>query len=98
MFHTDFRNDFLEEGRLCWVLKDEWVFPRKVKRKKYTAGRESMYPLQYSDLENSMNCVVHGVAKSRTWLSDQVNNHPILDFLNDNIDHCLPNVGIFRTV
>ena len=24
------------------------------------------YPLQYSGLENSMECIVHGVAKSRT--------------------------------
>ena len=28
------------------------------------------YPLQYSDLENSMDCIVHGVAKSPTRLSD----------------------------
>ena len=28
------------------------------------------YPLQYSGLENSVNCIVHGVAKSWTWLSD----------------------------
>ena len=28
------------------------------------------YPFQYSGLENSMNCIVHGVTKSRTWLSD----------------------------
>ena len=28
------------------------------------------YPLQYSDLENSMDCIVHGVAKSQTRLSD----------------------------
>ena len=27
---------------------------------------EKGYPLQYSGLENSMDCVVHGVAKSRT--------------------------------
>ena len=27
-------------------------------------------PLQYTDLENSMNCIVHGVAKSWTRLSD----------------------------
>ena len=27
-------------------------------------------PLQYSGLENSIDCIVHGVAKSRTWLSD----------------------------
>ena len=25
-------------------------------------------PLQYSGLENPMNCIVHGVAKSSTWL------------------------------
>ena len=28
------------------------------------------YPLQYSGLENSMVCIVHGVAKSWTQLSD----------------------------
>ena len=28
------------------------------------------YPLQYSGLENSMDCIVHGVAKSWTGLSD----------------------------
>ena len=28
------------------------------------------YLLQYSGLENSMGCIVHGVAKSWTWLSD----------------------------
>ena len=27
-------------------------------------------PLQYSGLENSMDCIVHGFAKSRTQLSD----------------------------
>ena len=28
------------------------------------------YPLQYSGLENSLDCIVHGVAKSQTRLSD----------------------------
>ena len=28
------------------------------------------YPFQYSDLEKSMDCTVHGVTKSRTRLSD----------------------------
>ena len=28
------------------------------------------YPLQYSGLENSMDCIVHGVAESWIWLSD----------------------------
>ena len=29
-------------------------------------GEGKGYPFQYSDLENSMDCIVHGVAKSRT--------------------------------
>ena len=28
------------------------------------------YPLQYSGLENSIDCIVHGVTKNRTGLSD----------------------------
>ena len=28
------------------------------------------YPLLYSGLENSMDCIVHGVAESRAQLSD----------------------------
>ena len=33
-------------------------------------GEGNGYPLQYSGLENSMDCIVHGVAKSQTQLSD----------------------------
>ena len=33
-------------------------------------GEGKGYPLWYSDLENSMDCIVHGVATSRTRLSD----------------------------
>ena len=33
-------------------------------------GERNGYPLQYSGLENSMDCIVHGVAKSQTRLSD----------------------------
>ena len=29
-------------------------------------GEEIGYPLQYSGLENSVDCIVHGVSKSRT--------------------------------
>ena len=32
-------------------------------------GEGKGYPLQYSGLENSMDCIAHGVAKSRTRLS-----------------------------
>ena len=33
-------------------------------------GEGNGYPLQYSGLENSRDCIVHGVAKRRTRLSD----------------------------
>ena len=33
-------------------------------------GEGKGHPLQYSGLENSMDCIVHGVAKSGTLLSD----------------------------
>ena len=33
-------------------------------------GKWNSYPLQYYGLENSMNYIVHGVAKSQTRLSD----------------------------
>ena len=33
-------------------------------------GEGKGYPLQYSGLENSTDCIVHGVAKSQTQLSD----------------------------
>ena len=33
-------------------------------------GEGKGYILQYSGLENSMDCIVHGVAKSQTQLSD----------------------------
>ena len=33
-------------------------------------GEGKGYPLQYSNLENSMDCIVHGATKSRTQLSN----------------------------
>ena len=33
-------------------------------------GEGKGYPLQYSGLENSMDCIVHGISKSQTRLSD----------------------------
>ena len=35
-----------------------------------SSGEGDSHPLQYSGLENSMDCSVHGVAKSRTQLND----------------------------
>ena len=33
-------------------------------------GEGKGYPLRYSGLENSLDCIVHGVAKSQAWLRD----------------------------
>ena len=42
------------------------------------------YPLQYSGLENSMDCIVHEVAKSWTRLSDsQVGFHVFYHLQNN---------------
>ena len=35
-----------------------------------SSGEGKGCPLQYSDLENSMDSIVHGVSKSQTQLSD----------------------------
>jgi len=35
-----------------------------------TPGEGKDYPFQYSGLENSMDCIAHGVTKSQTQLSD----------------------------
>ena len=41
-------------------------------------GEGKGYPLQYSGLENSMDCTVHGVAKSQTRLSNLHSSMPLL--------------------
>ena len=37
-----------------------------------SSGEGKGYPLQYSGLENPMDCIVHGVTKSWTQLSDSL--------------------------
>ena len=49
-------------------------------------------PLQYSGLENSMDCIVRGVAKSRTRLSDFHSLTPQcrgLSHLTDHLEHLI---------
>ena len=46
-------------------------------------GEENGDPLQYSDLENSMDCRVYGVAKSWTRLSDF--HIPFQELINQTI-------------
>ena len=41
-------------------------------------GEGNSYPLQYSGLENSMDCIVHLVTKTWTRLSD-FHNFPVVD-------------------
>ena len=48
-------------------------------------GEENSYPLQYSVLENSRNCIVHGVAKSDT--SEQLSPQAVLLY-NLVQNHC----------
>ena len=44
--------------------------PSSVPRSGRSPGEGKGYPLQYSVLENSMDCIAHGVAKSQTRLND----------------------------
>ena len=67
------------------TLQYSWAFPMAQLVKNLPAMQEALslipglgrspgqgkgYPLQYSGLENSMDCVVHGVTKSRMRLSN----------------------------
>ena len=47
-------------------------------------GEGKGYPLQYSGLENSMECIVHGVAKNQTGLSDSLLRIKIMQGTEEN--------------
>ena len=49
------------------VMQETWVRSPGLGR---SPGEGRGYPLQYSGLENSRDCIVHGVTKSPTQLSD----------------------------
>ena len=49
-------SDWTERGLDLWVGMIPW--------------RRELYPLQYSGLECSMDCIIQGVSKSWTWLRD----------------------------
>ena len=49
----------LPEIRETWIWSLGW---------EDSPGEGKNYPFQYSGLENSMDCIVHGVAESQTWL------------------------------
>ena len=75
----------LNPSRIAWDLNRQLGFPCGSAGKESTCnvgdlgsipglgrsqGERKGYPLQYSGLENSTDCIVHGVAKSWIWLSD----------------------------
>ena len=49
------------------AMQESWVQPLGWED---SPREQKGYPLQYSGLKNSMDCIVHGVTKSLTWLSD----------------------------
>ena len=57
-------------------------------------GEGKGYPLQYSGLENSMDCIVHEVAKSRTQLSDFHFLGPTPELLTELVRGILWAVGL----
>ena len=44
-----------------------------------SSGDRKRYPLQYSGLKNSVDCVVHGVAKSQMRLSLALSNFQVVE-------------------
>ena len=62
-------------GLPWWLSGTESAYPTagdvgSIPRLGRSPGGGTGYPLQYSGLENSVDCIVHGVAKSQTQLSD----------------------------
>ena len=49
------------------AMQETWVQIPGLGR---SSGEGKGYPLQYSGLESSMDCIVHGVTKSQTQLID----------------------------
>ena len=54
-------------------------------------GEGKGYPLQYSGLENSMDCLVHGVAKSQTRLSTF---HSLYKYILLSVSFVVGNISI----
>ena len=52
-------------------------------------GEGNSYPFQYSGLENSMDCIVHFLAKSRTRLSDSQFHFPFKYYYGVEVEVCV---------
>ena len=73
------RKDPLEKGGIGCPLQYSWAslvaqlvknLPTMWETWVQSLEKGTCYPLQYSGLENSMDCIVHGVTKNQTGLSD----------------------------
>ena len=60
-----FPDSSVDKESACKARDLDWI-PRLGR----SPGEAKGYSLQYSGLENSMDCIDHGVTKSQTWLSD----------------------------
>ena len=63
--HSGFPHNSVDKESAC-NAGDPSLIPESGR----STGEGTGYPLQYSGLENSMDCIAHGVAKSLTRLSD----------------------------
>ena len=54
----------------AWLAAVSGIAQSRTQLKRLSSSSSSSNPLQYSGLENSMDCVVHGVTKSQTLLSN----------------------------
>ena len=61
---VSYPNTFPKFGQEIGMVRKKQLLPD------LTVYQGKGYPLQYSGLENSKDCIVYGVAKSRTLLSD----------------------------
>ena len=61
---------FLLSFFLVWKVCVLFHFLSLLCSKLFLPGEGKSYPFHYSGLDNSMDCIVHGIPKSQTQLSD----------------------------
>ena len=84
------------------AIRESWVWSMgwedHLEKGKATPGEGKGYPLQYSGLENSMDCIVHGVAKRQTRLEQLALTHSLKHFkgipLISGFYSCIKNLDV----
>ena len=59
-----------ESAQQCWRISCNAGGLGSIPGLERSPGEGNGYPLQYSGLENSIDCIIHGVAKSERQLND----------------------------